>query len=166
MIFVTVGYAKQRFRRLLDGVARLAEAGALEEEVVMLVGHDDEFFSPACRILHFISHDEFSRLVQTAELVICHGGSGTLLDVISAGKVPVAMARRMKYGEHVDDHQTELVDALAAAGRVVAVSEPEELAAAIARARTLSALPRRTPPLVAMVAALVERLMRPEFPSE
>lgn len=44
------------------------------------------------------------------------------------------MPRRKKYEEHIDDHQVELVQALAAEGRVIPAYEPEDLPGAIMEA--------------------------------
>jgi UDP-N-acetylglucosamine transferase subunit ALG13 len=79
--------------------------------------------------------DEFLRLVEQADLVIAHAGAGTLLNVLRAGKVPVVMPRRKRYGEHVDDHQMELVEALGSTGWVIPALEPRDLPSAIAEAR-------------------------------
>ena len=49
---------------------------------------------------------------EKADVVITHGGSGAIIGAIKKGKKVIAVARRAKYGEHVDDHQTQLVEQL------------------------------------------------------
>ena len=49
---------------------------------------------------------------EKADVVITHGGSGAIIGAIKKGKKVIAVARRAKYGEHVDDHQTQLVQQL------------------------------------------------------
>src|SRR5437879_223521 len=135
VVFVTVGTATQSFRRLVEGVDRLAEIGLFEREpVVMQTGATRDFVPQNCEWRPFLPRPEFDRLMREASLIISHGGSTPLL-VARLGKVPVVMPRRKKYGEHVNDHQLELVDVLATEGRVVPAWEPEDLPAAVREAR-------------------------------
>ncbi len=141
MIFVTVGNVTQHFRRLLDAIDELASAGMLKQPVIVQSGSNSYFASRHCVKQDFFPPDEYRQLIDEAEVVVCHGGAGTLHHVFQAGKVPVVMPRRRKYGEHVDD-QYHFVTALAEEGRVIAAFEPADLANAIDRAGSQ----RRTPP--------------------
>lgn len=159
-LFVTVGNATQGFRRLLDEVERLVHAGAITEPVVMQTGNNPSFASLRCQTLSFVTPDQFARLVAEADIVVCHAGAGTLLTVLAAGKTPVVMPRRAKYDEIIDDHQLELLEALASEGNIIPAREPDDLERAIVAARSRSggsAKRRQTPRLVELVAsALVE----------
>ena len=44
-----------------------------------------------------------------AAVVITHGGTGAIIGAVKKGKKVIAVPRRAKYGEHVDDHQLQLV---------------------------------------------------------
>jgi UDP-N-acetylglucosamine transferase subunit ALG13 len=160
VVFVTVGNATQQFRRLLDVVNRVAEAGAFESEKVFIqAGHNPEFQSGCCEVQQFISMDEFERLMGSATLIICHGGC-TQLNAVRLGKVPVVMPRREKYREHVNDHQLQLVRALAAEKKIVAAYEPEDLMPAIAEARRLNEHPVAIPssPMISLVEQAIEEI--------
>jgi UDP-N-acetylglucosamine transferase subunit ALG13 len=162
MIFVTVGNATDPFKRLLDEVDRLAGAGIFGGHQVMVQSGNNATFNPAhCMKIPFMKMEDFMKAVEEADLVICHGGAGTLLHVLNRGKVPVVMPRRVRYGEVVDDHQLELVTALAEQGRIVAALEPTDLAAAIGAARHRQAATAVTsaPPMVALVAQAIEELL-------
>ena len=136
MIFVTVGNATQGFRRLLDAVEFQAQQGILKgEEIVFQSGHTSNFSPVTGRLFPFIPLEEFEKVVQEAEVVICHAGAGTLIHVFRVGKVPVVMPRQKKHGEHVDDHQVELVKELAGQERVIPAYEEDHLASAIEKAR-------------------------------
>ena len=135
MIFVTVGNATQGFRRLLDAVDRFAGGGLFGDDEVFIQSGNNPGFRPVyCKHEAFVSRDDFNRKIQAAGIVVCHGGA-TLFEVIKSGKTPVVMPRRKKYGEHIDDHQFELVQALVDEGRVIPCYEPDELPAAIVEAR-------------------------------
>lgn len=128
--FVSVGNAKQPFRRLLDAVAHLVPH--LPQPVIVQHGHTP-FASAACQVTAFMGMEEFARHIKTAELLILHAGAGSVIHAIEAGKRPVVMPRRADLGEHVNDHQIEFSRALAEAGKVVVAESPECLGEAIAK---------------------------------
>lgn len=148
MIFVTVGNATQSFPRLLRAMDELAGKDLNGETVVMQSG-TAEYRAVHCSQRNYFPPEEFVNLIQTARVVVCHGGAGTLHHVFQAGKVPVVMPRRAKYGEHVDD-QFQLVKAIAAAGRIIPAYEPEDLPAALAEAGKLKNRERPDPPETAV----------------
>ena len=42
-------------------------------------------------------------------MVITHGGTGAIIGAIKKGKKVISVPRLKKYGEHVDDHQLQLI---------------------------------------------------------
>lgn len=161
MIFVTVGNATQGFRRLLDAVEALARRAAFVGETVMIqAGNNPGFVSSSCRVEPFMSTARFEELIHEADIVVCHGGAGTLLHVLQAGKVPVVMPRLAQYGEIVDDHQVELVETLAAEGRVIYVSRSDDLERAIgeARRRGVGSHAHPKPKMLRLVERAIEEL--------
>jgi len=142
VIFVTVGNATQGFSRLLTAVDRMAGDGAFGKEMVFIQSGKNPAFRPAhCKHEPFLDMDSFETRIQEADLVISHAGAGALLHIFQAGKLPVVMPRRKQYGEHVDDHQLELVRVLVDAGKVIAAFEPKDLPAAIEEARRRKSQP-------------------------
>ena len=162
MIFVTVGNANQGFRRLLDAIDELATSEILKKDsVVVQCGSNSDFRPRHCAKQDFFPTEEYRQLIESAAIVVCHGGAGTLHHVFQAGKVPVVMPRRQKYGEHVDD-QFNLVQALAEQGRVIAALEPEDLPGAVRKAREFMGQPAPTPPNTAllMLESTIDELCR------
>ena len=45
-----------------------------------------------------------------ADIVITHGGTGAIIGAVKQEKKVIAVPRLAKYGEHVDDHQLQLVE--------------------------------------------------------
>jgi UDP-N-acetylglucosamine transferase subunit ALG13 len=130
--FVTVGNANQPFRRLLDMVC--THRKLLPKPIIVQAGNND-FECNDCKVVDFMTMEEFEDSVASAELVIMHAGAGSVLTALRKGKHPVVMARTRQYGEHVNDHQSEFVAQLLAAGLPVnPVSAPEEFADAVAAA--------------------------------
>jgi UDP-N-acetylglucosamine transferase subunit ALG13 len=163
-VFVVVGNARQPFRRLLDAVDDLAGTGLLSSSrVVLQTGHDREFEAVHCDQRDFFPPREFDELMARADVVICHGGNGTLFDALRAGKRPVVMPRRRQYGEHVDDHQVDLVRAFASERRVFAAYEPEGLAEAVRQARRAPREPPSSTPsrMITLVEQAIVDLIGP-----
>jgi UDP-N-acetylglucosamine transferase subunit ALG13 len=104
--------------------------------------------------------ERYFQLIQKADLVICHGGAGSLYHVFKSGKIPVVMPRRRKYGEALDD-QFELVKAIAAEGRVIPAYEPEDLPGAIEEAKRRNTQPVPPPPshMLELVGKAIEDLL-------
>lgn len=53
----------------------------------------------------FLSPAEMREAVAGADVVITHGGPGTISDARSGGHLPIVFPRDPQHGEHVDDHQ-------------------------------------------------------------
>lgn len=71
-----------------------------------------------------------------AQAVVIHAGGGAVIDALRAGHVPVVVPRQAQFGEHVNDHQLEIAQAMG--DRIVQCLHPEDpnaLEAAIERAR-------------------------------
>jgi len=157
-----VGNAKRGFQRLLNAVESLAADGIFNEKKVFIQsGHNPAFHPRFCEHKPFISMDEFDHWMEKAELIICHGGC-TQLTAIRLGKVPVVMPRLEKYDEHINDHQVQLVRALAAEGRIVPAYEPEEFERAISEAwkRNAHPIPPPTSPMLSLLAQAITELSR------
>jgi UDP-N-acetylglucosamine transferase subunit ALG13 len=163
VIFITVGNANQKFGRLIGAVEKLANQGYFfNENIIIQIGHNMPINSRYCEEIKFIPMYKFVEMISKANLVISHGGAGTLFHVLSEGKIPVVMPRRKKYEEHVDDHQTDIVRALSRERRIIPAYEPEELADAIAEARENSRQPRRDihPQMLLMVDKAIKEFGR------
>lgn len=135
MIFVTVGNPHNPSMRTLQAVEDLAAQGFFgDEPVVTQSGNNPDFKPVHCKAVPFMDMETFSKHVREARIVICHAGAGSLSHVINTGKTPVVVPRRLKYGEHIDDHQMELLQAFAARELLVPAYEVSELPAAIREA--------------------------------
>ena len=158
---MTVGNATQGFRRLLEAVDALAGQNALHgEPVLMQTGHNETFQPRHSRAEAFLPADRFLECMKDARLIICHGGCGTLLQAIAFGKVPIVMPRLARYGEHVNDHQLQLVRALADEKSAVPVYEVSQVAKAIEEAWLRKPVPRPAGQMQALVAQAIEDLLR------
>ena len=122
MILVTLGTQKQSFKRLLEKI----ENSKVEDEIIVQAGYT-EFNSKKMKIIDFINYAEMEKLVDKADLIITHGGTGSILGPLKKNKKVIACARLAKYGEHVDNHQEELVSIFAKEGYILELGEDDKL---------------------------------------
>jgi UDP-N-acetylglucosamine transferase subunit ALG13 len=137
MILVLLGTQNNSFHRLLEEVEKNIENGNIQEEVVVQAGFT-KFESDEMKIFDMISTDEFEKLIQEADLIITHGGVGSMVAGIRAGKRVIAVPRQKKYGEHVNDHQKEIIDTFRRQGVIIGIDEVEELSDALKKAKELT----------------------------
>lgn len=127
MILVLVGTNPYSFARLVRQVDKLAVDRGWE--VFMQLGNTPE--EPEhCRFERFIEKDVVIDLIGRADVVITHGGFGSIRDVLAAGKTPVVVPRLQQFSE-CNDVQLELVRELDELGKVIAVYDIADLEQAI-----------------------------------
>jgi UDP-N-acetylglucosamine transferase subunit ALG13 len=108
LIFVTLGSQKFQFNRLLKEIDKLIENGSIDEEVFAQIGYSD--YKPKnYKFKEFLNRDEFSDIMDKCDKVITHGGTGAIIGAVKKGKKVIAVPRLKKFGEHVDDHQVEIL---------------------------------------------------------
>lgn len=109
MIFVTLGSQNFQFNRLLIEIDRLVEEGKITEEVFAQIGYSDYKPKNYC-YKEFLDRDEFADIMSKCDMVITHGGTGAIIGAVKKGKKVIAVPRLAKFGEHVDDHQLQIVE--------------------------------------------------------
>ena len=132
MVFVTVGSQKFQFNRLIKAVDALAASGAVDGGAFAQTG--------ACTYVPknmghetFLDREGFQARMTACDTVITHGGTGAIIGAVKAGKKVIAVPRLAKFGEHVDDHQKEIVTQFAEMGLIEPCMDPAELPEAYAR---------------------------------
>lgn len=108
MIFVTLGTQDKSFTRLLEAIDREIEKGNIKDKVIVQAGLT-KYSSPNMEILDLVSEDEFDKLIDQCDLLITHGGAGSILSGIKKNKKIIAAARLAKYKEHTNDHQKQII---------------------------------------------------------
>ncbi len=108
MIFITLGSQKFQFNRILMAVDKLMEEGVITEDVFAQIGNSD--YEPHnYPFQRFLNREEFEKKQAECNIVITHGGTGAIIGALKKGKKVIAVPRLAKFGEHVDDHQLQLL---------------------------------------------------------
>ena len=103
MIFVTVGTTY--FDDLIEEVDRLVKTGEIDDDVFAQIGQG-QYVPANIKWTNYLS-DIYSYYDQ-ADLVICHGGTGTVLELLTRSKDFIAVSNR----ELPCDHQADFLKAL------------------------------------------------------
>lgn len=115
MIFVCVGSREYQFNRLLEKLDYLVEEKKINEEIFAQIGQSS-YLPKHYKYERFIGNTEFKEYQQAAEIIISHGGTGALIGALKMEKQVIAIPRLAKFGEHIDDHQTQVAEVLAKEG--------------------------------------------------
>lgn len=118
MIFITLGSQKFQFNRLLEAVDKIDT----DEEIFAQIGYSD--YKPKdYKYKEFLDRDEFSSVMDKADIVITHGGTGAIIGAVKMGKKVIAVPRMARFGEHVDDHQIQLIGQFKELGLIYACED-------------------------------------------
>ena len=115
MILVTLGTQDKSFKRLLDKIEKEINEGKIKEKVIVQAGYTD-FNSNNMIIKKLIPMDEFDELIEKCDILITHGGVGSIITGLKKNKKVIAVARLKKYKEHTNDHQLQIIDNFTKAG--------------------------------------------------
>lgn len=109
MILVTVGSQKFQFNRLLQEIDKLIEEKVIKEKVFAQIGVSD-YIPKNYEHMSFVTQEEFNKKIDECDILITHAGTGVIVNALKKEKKVIAVPRLAKYGEHVDDHQIQLID--------------------------------------------------------
>lgn len=126
MIFVTTGSQKFQFDRLLKKIDCLIENNLITDRVYAQIGYSD--YKPLhYKFKEFMGREEFEKKMSDCDTVITHGGTGVIIKAVKKGKKVIAVPRLARYGEHVDDHQVQLLKQFDGMNLISACYEIENL---------------------------------------
>lgn len=134
MILVMLGTQNNSFHRLLEEIDRLINCGIIQEEVVVQAGYT-KYESKNMKILSLIPQEELEKYQEKADLIITHGGVGSIVGSLKMGKKVIAVPRLHEYGEHVNDHQKQIVESFDKKGYIIGIKDVSELEEAIRKSK-------------------------------
>jgi len=135
LILITLGTQANSFERLLQEVQNLIHEGYITEKVIVQAG-TTKFHSDCMEIFDFIPIEKFNDLIKSCNLLITHGGVGSIISGLNNKKKVIAVPRYKKYGEHVNDHQLEIVENFNDKQFILGIRELSELKDAIEKSKT------------------------------
>ena len=130
MILVLLGTQNNSFHRLLERIEKNIENGNIKEEVVVQAGYtkyESKTRKKKMKIFDTIPKKELDKLIEKANLVISHGGVGSMVTANQKGKKVIAVPRYKKYNEHVNDHQIDKIRIFEKKGYVLLAENVEDI---------------------------------------
>ena len=86
MIFITVGTHEQGLDRLLLEVDNLINDRIIKDNVFAQIGYS-KYIPKNYKYKEMLGFDEMNEIVKNSEIVITHGGPGSIFQVIQSGKI-------------------------------------------------------------------------------
>lgn len=126
LILVTLGTQDKSFKRLLDAIQKQIDLGNIKERVVVQAG-STVYESKNMEIHSLIPINEFDKLVKECDILITHGGVGSIVSGIKNGKKVIAAARLAKFKEHTNDHQKQIIKEFVDMGYILELSDFDKL---------------------------------------
>jgi len=153
MIFVIFGNVPIPFLRLAEKIDEISERST--ERFIIQKGYTEHPF-PNAQARDFFPGREMAWHISEADLIISHGGFGTISEALRAGKKVIAVPRLE--GEH-NHSQRELVAALEKEGYLMAVYDIADLEKKIKAASEFSPKPCKP----GNAARIINDFIRDEF---
>ena len=137
MIFAMLGTTPCSFSRLAEELDRYSLEKS--EDILIQLGYTAykpenlKFFRFGCRA-------KMLEIIKSAEIVVTHGGYGSIYDCLELKKRVIAAPRKKELHECYDPGlgQEELVRKLERENRIIALYEVGDLASAVQKARTFT----------------------------
>lgn len=127
-ILVLVGTDHHPFTRLCDW----ADSWSVDHpDDYVLVQHGYTDAPRVARSVEILTPAQLNEALADADVVVTHGGPGTISTVRSGGILPLVIPRDPSFGEHVDQHQMRFAAWAGERGLGTVVFDIDDLGAAV-----------------------------------
>lgn len=127
MIFVTLGTQDRKFYRLLEAIQKQIDNKIIKDEVIVQAGCSSDFKSKNMKIFDLIPMDKFEEYIKKCDILITHGGVGSIITGLKNKKIVIAAARLKEYGEHQNNHQLQIIENFAKDGYILSLDDFDKL---------------------------------------
>lgn len=153
MIFVTV--SGKEFERLVKKMDLFALKS--KEDIVIQIGKT--VYEPKHAVFfRFASQEKIKKYIEKSDIVISHGGTGSIMTSLSLNKPTIIVPRYKKYDESVDDHQVQITEELEKQKRIIAVYDLDDIEKSIKKARALKSKSRKSIKLIKFLDNYIQKL--------
>jgi UDP-N-acetylglucosamine transferase subunit ALG13 len=136
LIFIILGTQPHRFDRLLDVI----QESSLNDQIIVQSSESIYHYSKM-EFVSYIDFTEFDNYIEEASFIISHGGTGAIIQSLKKKKKVIVCARLKKFNEHINDHQSEIVNAFVKANYILELKEGQKLDEVIAQLETFEPKP-------------------------
>jgi len=122
MILVTLGTQDKSFERLLKAIDKKINENKINDKVIVQAGMT-KYESDNMEIYDFVEYEKFDDLIKKCDILITHGGVGSIITGLKNNKKVIAAARLKKYKEHTNDHQLQIIENFRDSGFILELSD-------------------------------------------
>lgn len=140
MILVLLGTQNNDFSRLLKEIDKQIKNGLIKDEVIVQAGFT-KYKSKDMQIFDMKPMNELNKLIDEANLIITHGGAGTIINSLKKGKKVIAVPRLKEHSEHVNNHQKAIISRFNREGYIIGVLDDMTLEEALKKAEKFEPVP-------------------------
>jgi len=131
-VFASVGTHPQSFDRLIKELQKIASNSP---NLHLFAQTGNSALEPkGFPFKKFLNEEEYMQAIKKADVIVSHGGAGTIINSLRNNKPLVIVPRLQRFSEHTNDHQLDLALALASKGKAIAVKDVKDLRKAIQEA--------------------------------
>lgn len=134
MILILLGTQDNSFHRLLEEVQKLINKNVITEKVIVQAGRT-KYESKDMEIYSLMPEEKLAELMKKSDLVITHGGVGSIVMALKMGKKVIAVPRLSEFGEHINDHQIQIIDSFNSQEFLIGITELKDLEEALERSK-------------------------------
>lgn len=135
MILVTLGTQDKSFDRLLKALDNKVAEGKINDKIVVQAG-TTHYESKNMEIYDFVPYDKFDDLIDSCDILITHGGVGSIITGLKHHKKVIAAARLKEYKEHTNNHQLQIIENFSEAGYILELKDFDNIDLLIKEAKT------------------------------
>ena len=128
MIFITLGTIKYPFKRVSKEINKLTKLMSSEKFLIQSGSTKGIKNRKNARVVDYLSRKDIVSFYKKARIVISHGGEGSIIEsLISGSSAPIIIPRSGAHGEHVDNQQEKIADAMEGMGIALVLRSPQML---------------------------------------
>lgn len=130
MILVLLGTQHNEFTRLLQKIEDCINEGIINEKVIVQAGFT-KYKTEKMEIFDMISKETISKLIDDANIIITHGGVGSIVMALKKKKKVIAVPRLHEFNEHVNNHQRQIINVFNEKKYIIGIQNVEDLPEAL-----------------------------------
>lgn len=133
MVFITYGTQPHDFKYLGTVINEIDQ----QYQVAAQIGEsNNNIIRPNTEVYTYM--DNFADYTANCDILITHGGVGSIMDGLKQHKKVIVIPRLAKYGEHVDDHQLEITTKFANDGYIYYMHRDEHINQVLNKVQTIN----------------------------
>lgn len=130
MILILLGTQDNSFHRLLEEVQALIDKKVITEKIIVQAGRT-KYESKDMEIHSLMPEEELKEIMKKADLVITHGGVGSIVMALKMEKKVIAVPRLSEFGEHINNHQIQIIETFNSQEFLIGITDLKELGNAL-----------------------------------